>query len=237
MQDKFMASLFAIHAEKNLFTSDILALQLARVGEDEHRLQTFLAAVGKSLSGGKGNDFAKVIDSLAAKILPDAARRGDKATFQYIGQLTAKNYPPSSISPEKFSGILLSSGGTFGIQKPVNRWNNAARHWGVIEEHGGDFHTDTKPATATVQLGNYGRLSGVVIVTRGGNIGRLNGAILQTSVNGTDWSDVHTFQNVKQINRIDLAEKNIDAGYVRVIQNNHPILHFHKFLVYGEKQN
>lgn len=236
-QDQFMANLFAIHAEKNLFTSDILSTQLGRVGKDEKRLQTFLAAVGKSLSKGKGDSFAKVIDTLAAKILPDAAKRGDKATFQYIGKLTAKNYEANKISPKKFPGILLSSGGTFGIQKPGNRWDAPSRHWGVIEEHGGDFHTDSKPATATVQLGNYGRISGVVIVTRGGNIGRLNGAILQTSINGTDWTDAYTFDKASHVNRIDLADKEIDAGYVRVIQNNHPSLHFHKFLVYGKKQN
>ncbi|BDS07096.1 hypothetical protein NT6N_21360 [Oceaniferula spumae] len=236
-QDSFMASLFAIHAEKNLFTSDILANQLGRVDKDEKRLQTFLAAIGKSLSKGKTDNFAKVIDTLAAKILPDAAKRGDKATFQYIGKLTAKNFPENKIKPDKFPGILLSSGGTFGIQKPGNRWDNPSRHWGVIEEHGGDFHTDAKPATATIQLGNYGRISGVVIVTRGGNIGRLRGAIIQTSINGTDWTDAHTLSKVSQINRIDLADKDIDAGYVRVIQNNNEPLHFHKFLVYGKKQN
>lgn len=236
-QDRYMADLFAIHAEKNLFTSDILATQLTRIGEDERRLQTFLAAVGKSLSSGKGDNLAKVTETLAAKILPDAAKRGDKATFQYIGKLTAANYPANSISPEKFPGILLSSGGTFGIQKPGNRWDRPAQHWGVIEEHGGDFHTGATPATATIQLGNYGRLSGVVIVTRNGHIGRLNGAILQTSIDGTNWTDAYTFESVKQINRIDLAEKNIDAGYVRVIQNGDSPLHFHKFLVYGQKQN
>ena len=236
-QDRFMASLFAIHAEKNLFTSDILATQLARVGKDESRLQKFLAAVGKSLSKNKGDNFAKVIDTLAAKILPDAAKRGDKATFQYIGKLTAKNYEAYKISPDKFPGILLSSGGTFGIQKPGNRWDNPSRHWGVIEEHGGDFHTSATPATATIQLGNYGRISGVVIVTRGGNVGRLNGAILQTSINGTDWTDVHIFKGVKQVNRIDLADKDLDAGYVRVLHKGQPSLHFHKFLVYGKKQN
>lgn len=236
-QDRFMASLFAIHAEKNLFTSDILATQLARVGKDESRLQKFLAAVGKSLSKNKGDNFAKVIDTLAAKILPDAAKRGDKATFQYIGKLTAKNYEAYKLSPDKFPGILLSSGGTFGIQKPGNRWDNPSRHWGVIEEHGGDFHTSATPATATIQLGNYGRISGVVIVTRGGNVGRLNGAILQTSINGTDWTDVHIFKGVKQVNRIDLADKDLDAGYVRVLHKGQPSLHFHKFLVYGKKQN
>ena len=169
--------------------------------------------------------------------MPDAATRGDKEIFQYIGKLTAANYEAYPISPKPFPGMLLSSGGTFGIQKPGNRWDVPSRHWGVIEEYGGDFHTDTMPATATVQLGNYGRLSGVVIVTRGGNVGRLQGAVLEVSIDGENWTAVHSFDKVSQVNRIDLSDQKIDAGYVRVLHPTGPHLHFHKFLIYGDKKN
>lgn len=236
-QDAFMAEVFAVHAAKNIFTGEILAAQVEREGEDEKRFQRFVAIIGKSLERTRDGEATDVIDTLAAKLLPSAAERGDKATFQFIGKLTAKNHEPLAINPEKFPGTLLSSGGTFSIQKPGNRWDNPSQHWGVIEEHGGDFHTDTTPAIATVQLGDFGKLTGVVIVTRGGNIGRLNGAVLQTSMDGTAWTDVHIFTNVSQIQRIDLAEKDITAAYVRVMQPAHGSLHFHKFLVYGQKQN
>ncbi len=239
-QDAFMASTFAIHAEKNVFTPDILAAQLKRVGTDEKRLQSFIATIGRSLTKStqeKGESFNGVINSLARSVLPDAAKRGDKATFQYIGKLTGKTYATSDIKPEKFPGILLSSGGTFGIQKPGNRWDNPSRHWGVIEEHGGDFHTATKPATATVQLGNYGHISGVVIVTRNGHFARLVNAKLQSSIDGKEWTDIHTFKKQGRIHRIDLTKQKINAGHVRVIHEGQPSLHFHKFLVYGKKKN
>ncbi|MGB0774374.1 MAG: hypothetical protein ACPG32_00060 [Akkermansiaceae bacterium] len=235
--DQFMAQVFSAHAEKNLFTGDILATQLERIGKDEKRLQTFLASVGKVLSKGKSGSYNKVIESLAKKILPDAARRGDKATFQYIGKLTAKIYPASKVKTEKFPGILLSSGGTFAIPKPGNRWDAPARHWGVIEEHGGDFHTSTKPATATVQLGNYGQLSGAVIVTRNGQFARMVNAKLQSSIDGKEWTDLHTFKKHTRIHRVDLTKRKINAGYVRVIHEGQPSLHFHMFHVYGKKQN
>lgn len=236
-RDSFMASAFAIHAGKNVFTPDILAAQLKSVGSDEKRLHAFISSIGRSLSKGKNGSFNSVINTLARSVLPDAAKRGDKATFQYIGKLTAKIHKASEIKPEKFPGILLSSGGTFGIQKPGNRWDNPSRHWGVIEEHGGDFHTATKPATATVQLGNYGHLSGVVIVTRNGQFARLVNAKLQSSIDGKEWVDLHTFKKHGRIHRIDLTEKKINAGYVRVIHKGQPSLHFHKFLVYGKKKN
>lgn len=237
-EDSFLVRVFSQHAEANLFTTEILALQLKRTGEDGERFKRFIGMIARSLADGKGEGkTSAVIDTLAASVLPKAAAQGDRDTFQFIGRLTAGNYEAHPISPEPFSGTLLSSGGTFGIKKPGNRWDNPARHWGVIEKHGGDFHTSSKSATATIQLGNFGRLSGVVIVTRRGHLGRLNGAILQASTDGENWTDLHTFEKASQIHRIDLAGREVDAGYVRVIQDRQPSIHFHKFLVYGIRQN
>lgn len=236
-QDQFIVAAFGIHAKQNLFTPIIFEEQLKIVAKDDKRRQRFIASIGRALSRGSKEDFGKVIDTMAAKVLPDAAKRGDKATFQFIGKLTAKNYPATSISPPPFPGILLSSGGTLQIDQPANRWDKPERHWGVIEPHGGGFHTGSKEPFVMVQLGNYGRLSGVIIVTRGGHVGRLNGAILQTSTNGKDWTDVHTFSKVSRTNRIDLLDKKIDAGYIRVTHPDGQPLHFEKFHTYGKKQN
>ncbi|MFC4995165.1 discoidin domain-containing protein [Rubritalea tangerina] len=236
-QDKYVVRIFGIHAKDNIFTPVIFEEQLKRVDKDPERRQAFIASLGKGLSKSNNGDFSAVIDTMAKSVLPDAAKREDKATFQYIGKLTQKNYEKSKVEHERFPGILLSSGGTMQIDQPGNRWDNPARHWGVIENYGGSFHTGSNKPFVQVQLGNFGRLSGVVIITRNGHVGRLNGAILQTSSNGKDWTDVHTFKNVSQVNRIPLAEKKIDAGYVRVSHPNGQPLHFIKFLTYGKKQN
>lgn len=239
-QDQFMAGLFPIHAEKNVFTADILGLQLERTKDDQKRFQVFIDSISKALAQGaqSGTDqYKNVITTLARSVLPKAAATGDKATFQAIGKLTAEVFEKNSVTPEKFPGILLSSGGTFAIQQPGNRWDDPSRHWGVIEEHGGDFHTNVTPATATIQLGNYGDLTGVVIVTRDGQFARLINAVLQTSIDGKEWTDVHTFKEHGRVHRIDLRGKKISAGYVRVIHEGQPSLHFHKFHVYGDKKN
>ncbi|GAA5495022.1 hypothetical protein Rhal01_01192 [Rubritalea halochordaticola] len=237
LEDQFAVSCFGAHVKENTLTPVILEHQLSRIGKDDDRRSQFIASIGKGLSKGKGDDFNNVIETLAKKILPDAAKNGDKSTFQFIGSLTKKVFKPTEISPEKFPGTLLSSGGTFTIDEPGNRWDNPARHWGVIEEHGGDFHTGNKNPHATIQLGNYGLLSGVTVVTRGGQIGRLNGAVLETSLDGKEWSTVYTFSSVKRVNRIPLADKKIEAGYVRISHPKKQHLHFEKFHVYGKKIN
>lgn len=237
LEDKFMSTAFSYHVADNILTPVILENQLARTAKDETRRAAFIKNIGQGLSKNNSDGSNQVINTLAKKILPDAAAQGDKSTFQFIGKLTAKTFSPTEISPKPFSGILLSSGGTLAIDKPNNRWDDASRHWGVIEEHGGDFHTGSDKPHVTVQLGNYGLLSGVVIVTRGGNVSRLNGAILETSIDGKEWHTVHTFKKVKQVNRIPLADQKISAGYIRVTHPGKQPLHFHKFLTYGKKQN
>ena len=236
-QDSYMNSVFKAHVSHDAFVADVLSYQLGRVEKDDKRRQSFIASMGKSLSSSKGDNFGKVVDQLAARILPDAAKKGDKASFQYIGKLTKKNYAECNVKPEPFPGILLSSGGIFQIQQPGNRYDSPARHWGVIEEHGGSFHTAAKPATATVRLGNHGRISGVVIVLRAGRTDRIVGSKLQVSANGKDWKDVHTFKIRNRVHRVDLSKQKINAGFVRVYQPNHPSLHFNKLLIYGKKQN
>lgn len=235
-QDDFLAELFSIHASSKEISPVVLETSLKLLGHSSQRKQHFIAAMGKLISSDNGQSGNDIIDTLASKILPDAAQRGDKETFQYIGKLTAPNYPALGINPEPFPGILLSSGGTFSIQAPGNQWDKPSRHWGVIEEHGGDFHTDTKPAQPTVQLGNYGRLSGVVLVARNGNLWRMKGAQLQTSMDGKNWTMCAKLTE-QRIQRIDLSQQHIDASYVRIFQPNQPHLHFHKILVYGFKKN
>lgn len=238
LNDRFMADVFAIHAEGNVFSPIVLEEQLKIIGKDEKRRQHYIANISRKLQkNGDENAHRNMVESMAAKILPYAAEQGDRATFQFIGKMASEFYPPIEIQTEPFPGILLSSGGTLSLTKPGNRWDNPVQHWGVIEPHGGYFHTDHTPATATVQLGNFGRLSGVVIVLRPTHLERMEGARLEVSTDGREWNTVHTFKAHQRIHRIDLRDQNINAGYVRVIQPNHGSIHFQKFHVYGIKQN
>ncbi|MCU0797185.1 MAG: discoidin domain-containing protein [Akkermansiaceae bacterium] len=236
-QDEFALACFGIHATAATLVPPVLEAQFAACGQDEVRKRAFIHQLTEGLAKGRGHDFDETIGLLAARILPESAAAGDRATFQFLGKLASRGYEPCAVEVEKFPGILLSSGGCLSIAAPGNQWDVPSRHWGVIENHGGDFHTDSAPAFATVQLGNFGRLSGVVIVQRDGNIGRLAGAKLQTSADGSTWTDVHVFENPQRVERIDLRDRKIDAGYVRVLQENGPHLHFNRFLVFGAKQN
>lgn len=237
-EDKFILSLVRYHVEEGALLPVVLESHLKRLGEQEKRRQTFIAELGKLLQRERSSEGTEhPLTQLARKVLPDAAAKGDKSTFQFIGKLASKYYDGNQEKVEKFKGISLSSGGTLKVDQPGNRWDDPAKHWGVIESHGGDFHTGSAEPSVEVQLGNFGRLTGIVIVTRSGQVGRLNGAILQTSINGEDWTDQHTFSGAKRVNRIDLADKEIDAGYIRIHHPGGQHQHYHQLHVYGYKKN
>ena len=236
-RDAFVVAAFHAHADDAALAAAVLEAGFASVGDDAARRQQFLEGIMEAVGSNETTASADTIAALARRLLPEAASSGDKTTFQFIGRLASASYPACDVSPDIFPGMLLSSGGTLAIASPGNRYDAVEQHWGVIEPYGGFFHTDAQPAFATVRLGNFGRLSGVVIVQRPSHIGRLNGAKLQVSVDGETWSDIYTFANAQRIERVDLRGRNVDAGYVRVLQENGPSLHFNRFLVFGEKQN
>ena len=235
--DAFTVAAFRSHAADPILAAAVLEAGFAAIGEDATRREQFLVGVLQAVGDDGEAASADTLAVLARRLLPEAAATGDKATFQFLGRLVGKQFPPCDVAVDPFPGILLSSGGTLAIAAPGNRYDAPEQHWGVIEPHGGYFHTDAQPATVTVQLGNFGQLTGVVIVQRPSHLGRLNGAKLQASANGEDWTDVYTFQNAGRIERINLEGRGINAGYVRVLQEGGPSLHFNRFLVFGIKQN
>lgn len=238
-QDAFVLEIFRLHAAEGTLVPAVLEGHLPGLEKDQKRRSEFIVGLGKSLDGNKGDGegYSETVIQLANSLLPPAAASGDKSTFQFIGKLASQYYPAIEDKTEPFPGVLLSSGGILTISRPGNRWDRPYQHWGVLEPRGGFFHTDAAPADATVQLGNLGRLSGVVITQPWGNHGRLNGAVLQASSDGQEWIDLHTFTEAKTVERIDLSDRTVDASHVRVHQPNGPHLHFNKFHVYGTKRN
>ncbi len=239
-RDRFALACAGAHIRDAALLPAVLDAQFADCGKDSGRKTAFMRdlALAMSKTDGKGEDFQATVTALADRLLPEAAASGDRTTFQFIGRLASESYKPSDVKAEPFPGDLLSSGGALSVSGAGNRWDRPHCHWGVIEPHGGDFHTGGKPATATIALGHFGRLSGVVIVQRSGHLGRVNGARLQVSEDGTTWKDVHRFEKAGRILRIDLSGGEVDAGFVRVIQDSRdePI-HFHRFLVYGKRRS
>ena len=136
---------------------------------------------------------------------------------------------------EAFPGELLSSGGALRIFKPGNRWDSPEQHWGVLEHHGGFFHTDNgKTPWFEVELPGYGDLSGIVLEARGGHPARVKGVRVLVSEDGSNWKQVGVTTSGRVHQRIDLTDSTPRARFIR-FERDGQCLHYHRILVFGRR--
>ena len=200
------------------------------------------AAFEKSLleqAGGEGDGRQAVLKQMARTMLPAAADEHDLETFQRIGRAATALYEPrkslADSNIKAFDGELLSSGGALRIYKPGNRWDSPEKHWGVLEEHGGWFHTDNGDMPwFEVELPGYGHLSGVVLESRNGHPSRAKGVRVLVSEDREQWTQVGVTPNGHTVQRIDLSDTNPRAKFVR-FERDGQCLHYHRILIYGER--
>lgn len=210
----------------------------AKAGEDEAKNARLERALLRRTKGkSEGRDA--ILRSLARAALPAAAEAHDLETFQRVGRAASRLTParPSlrASNIEPFPGALLSRGGALRIFKPGNRWDGPERHWGVLEERGGDFHTENGTLPwFEVELPNFGELSGIILEGRHGQQQRYEGARILVSSDGSEWQQVATLEGRKNWYRIDLGESNPRARFVRV-ERDGQCMHFHRVLIYGRK--
>jgi hypothetical protein len=172
-------------------------------------------------------------------MLPAAADEHDLDTFQRIGKASSSLYAPrktlADMKVEPFAGELLSSGGAIRIFKPGNRWDSPEKHWGVLEEHGGWFHTQNgETPWFEIELPRFGNLSGIILDSRRGQPGRANGVRILVSDDGEQWTQVGKTTSGSPMQRIDLGQTRPRARFVR-FERDGQCMHYHRVLIYGER--
>ncbi len=210
-----------------------------KIGDNAQLAEAFETALLEQASDGDGEGREAVLKQLARTMLPAAAEQHDLDTFQRIGAKARVLYdarpPLAEVNIDPFSGTLLSSGGALRIFKPGNRWDSPEQHWGVLEEHGGWFHTDNGAQPwFEVELPGYGELTGIVLEGRNGHPGRIRGMRVLVSEDGQQWTQVAAATSGHSVQRFDLGATRPRARFVR-FERDGKCMHFHRVLVYGEK--
>lgn len=209
-----------------------------RYADDEQAsgmIETVL--LGKTRRAGEGADLA--LRQLARTALPAAAEASDLETFQRIGRAASRLYEPrptlaeSGIEP--FPGRLLSSGGALRVWEPGNRWDSPEAHWGVLEEHGGNFHTQVgETPWFEIELPQFGELEGIILEGRPGQLHRGRDARILVSRDGENWEQVATLEGAHLWYRVDLSATRPKARFIRV-ERDGKCMHFPRVLVYGRR--
>lgn len=237
-REAFLAEVLRCHLNHPAVLGDVILAGVETFGsepEQQRRFYEFIANAAQSMGGDGGK---QVLTNLANSVLPKAEEAGDRETFQRIGQLVGAAHPALEVAFEPFDGDLLSSGGLLQVSGAGGQHDSVDRHWGVLELHGGRFHTaggDTNQAT--VELGSYGELSGIVLVQLDNNHSRIEGCQVEVSMDGKDWTRVATVTGQDEVIRLDLGSTRPQARFVRLSNRPDQHLHLHQILVYGRKLN
>ena len=215
-----------------------LAWATGKLGDDPEKKERFERAVLRRTKGtGEGRDA--ILRTLARSVLPAAATAHDLETFQRVGRAASRLGTPrpllaaSKIDP--FAGSLLSRGGALSIYNPGNRWDSPETHWGVLEERGGDFHTDVGDLPwFEIELPHFGELTGIIFEGRHGRTDRYDGARILISADGEEWEQIATLEGRKIWHRIDLSASKPRGRFIRV-ERDGECMHFHRVLIYGKR--
>lgn len=230
----FLAKIMPLYLERPALIGDVIKAGSESFGTDNKgKFVEFVTLAASQMDGEKGEE---VMESLARQVMSEAEEQGDRETFQRFGKMVGEEWPEIDIEAEPFEGELLSSGGMLRVSGVGNDNDKPAAHWGVLELHGGFFHTGGQTNQATVELGNYGELSGINLVQRPEWRNRLVGCTVEASMDGESWETIHTVANDEMVYPIDLSGKAIRAKFIR-LTNEKEVLHLRQILVYGRRLN
>ncbi|MAF65491.1 MAG: discoidin domain-containing protein [Planctomycetota bacterium] len=208
----------------------------ARVGADADRWERALRSLlTAARHPGEGPDA--VLRRLGTDLLPKAAASGDLEAFQRVGKVVARLHealPMDGVVP--FPGDLLSAKGALSVCGAGNRYDAPERHWGVLGEHGGWFHTSTTELPwVEIALAHRARLTGILLQNRTGSTARrLDGARVLASEDGESWEVIATVAGAPEVHRIDLRAAKPRARFLR-LERDGQCLHLRRFLVFGHR--
>lgn len=199
----------------------------------------YFAVLGRVFSSANaGSNEAGLRAALGPAILA-AEEAGNVEAFQALGKAGSSLRKPNPEKAEPFPGDLLSSGGLMKASS-TSQWDHPENHWGLMEEEGGSFHTNSEVRpNVVVRLGKLGDVSGIVVL--GSDYGQ-NGARqmplkISISENGTTWTEVFRTSEQKGPWRIPLAGKATRVQFVKAERDDERKEFFHLagIRVYGRR--
>lgn len=223
---------------KHLMTKDayapiVLAWGQGQTKDKEALAKEFTEKSIASLNNDKiGGD---ALLSLCSQAILGAEANKDLSTFQAIGKIVKDKMGVTLPEYEKFPGELLSSGGMI-IPSATCGYDVPYKHWGVLEECGGFFHTPSmENATVLVELPKMSDINGVVLVLWPNFVGRCGNMIIEVSEDGQTWKKVHQFEGAQHVQRADLQASPQRGRFIRITRPGGDFFHLNAIHVYGKR--
>lgn len=234
----FFEKVLAVQSGSKSWFAPTIAWGQKRFGEGDST-KAFFAALGRVFSAASSGGNEEGMKAALGPAVIASEKAGNIEAFQSLGKAGAGFRKSKGVEVEPFPGMLLSSGGLLQTSSTCQH-DSPINHWGVLEDEGGSFHTDSEVRpNAVVRLGKLGDVSGIVVVGTdyGQNGGRQMPLKVSVSEDGNNWHEVFRTTDPKGPWRIPLAGKASRVLYVKAERDDDRKEFFHLagIRVYGRK--
>lgn len=235
----FFEQVLAIQAGSASWFAPTIAWGQERFGKNPATTEAYFATLGKVFSSGSASANK---DGLRAALRPavlSASAADNVEAFQALGKAGASLREPGTFKADPFPGELLTSGGLLKVSS-TSGWDSPEYHWGVLEEGGGSFHTESEVrAHAIVRLGKLGELTGIIIGNSGGGQNGPRQIPLKVSISedGQAWTPVFRAETNEGQWRIPLEGKAPRVQFIKVERDDdrREFFHLQAIHAYGRR--
>jgi hypothetical protein len=233
----FMRGMIVSHLESQGYLSALLSWGQSRYASDTERRDIFFGLILGAVSRGNGEAGKDALLDMCSAAIREAGRNKDHDAFLAVGRIIESLLPPLSPEQQARGRNLLSKNGMVRFSSVSGSYDkNSYQHWGLINERGGFFHTDTEQDPwVELTLAHFGQIERLHIVNRASHQGRAVPLEIQVSVDGESWETVEELSQARREWEVDLTGHDVRARYIRLRKRGRDCLHLEQIRVYGKR--
>jgi len=238
-QFAFFQGLLNEHKKSDAYSGPTLGWGQGHFNKSLDERKKFILIATRAMSKGAGENGEKALYSMANRLILDAEKNNDPATFAIAGSMLRQIHKTKAKDKAKaaFPGELLSDGGMIRTSGTSN-YDTPWKHYFLPTNEPGYFHTgrQTNP-WVELTLRQFGDIRGIEIVNWTRFHSRAVPLKVEVSEDGKVWKEIETLKKAQAVWKIDLKGKDVRGRFIRLTKQGHDFLHLNNIRVYGKRRS
>lgn len=233
----FFQGLLRQHKDSATFAGPTLGWGQAHFNKSIDQRKQFISIATRTMSRGTGEDGEKALYGMANRLVLDAQKQNDAASFQLAGAMLKELQKSSKRDKPAFPGELLSEGAMVRTSG-TSRYDTPWKHYFLPSRQSGFFHTGRqKNPWVEIAMKQFGEIRGIEVVNWARFHSRAVPLKVEVSEDGKTWQTVELLNKAQAVWKIDLKGRNVRGRYLRLTKQGNDFLHLNNVRVYGQRRS
>ena len=242
-QFTFFQGLLNQHKNSTAYSGPTLGWGQGNFDKSLDERKKFIVIATRTMTKGTGEDGEKALYSMANRLILDAEKTNDPATFAMAGSMLRQIHKPQSKTKGKgktkpaFPGELLSDGAMVRTSG-TSRYDTPWKHYYLPSRETGYFHTGRQQNPwVEITLKQFGDIRGIEVVNWTKFHSRAVPLKVEVSEDGKTWKEIEILKKPQAVWKIDLKGKNVRGRYIRLTKQGSDFLHLNNIRIYGQRRS